>query len=249
MRNAVLLLRSGDESSEDTPRQAESCLWEKALNAAGFDTQTLPGLTFEYSGQEVLYNLLKHPDRYAGLIFTSPRAVEAFGRAFPGTGISKTGWEDKVLFTVGPRTAAAIRSLGYEPEGESTGSAEQLAAYILKRHTGGALLFLCGDRRRDVLPSLLREAGIRTEEIIAYRTRLHTLHAWPGNKKPDWVVFFSPSGLEAILQSPEVSLENISIAAIGSVTAEAVRTHGFRVHATAHEPSPEALALALQGAH
>ena len=246
MRNTVLLLRSGDESSENMPGQEVSCAWEKALNDADFDTHTLPVLTFEYAGQDRLYSLLKQPDRYAGLIFTSPRAVEAFGRTFPGTG--DTGWENKVLFTVGPRTAAAIRALGYEPEGENTGSAEQLAAYILKRHTGGTLLFLCGDRRRDVLPSLLNKAGIRTEEIVVYQTRLCTLHAWPGDTKPDWVVFFSPSGLEAMLHSTEVSLESISIAAIGSVTAEAVRAHGFRVHATAHEPTPEALALALQGA-
>ena len=248
MRNTVLLLRSGDESSENIPVQDASCGWEKALNDAGFDAQTLPALAFEYVEQDVLCNLLKHPDRYAGLIFTSPRAVEAFSRALPEAGTSNTDRESKALFTVGPRTAAAIRSLGYEPEGEHTGSAEQLAAYILERHTGGTLLFLCGDRRRDVLPSLLREAGIRMEEIVAYRTRLRTLHAWPGDKKPDWVVFFSPSGLEAVLHSPGVSLEGISIAAIGSVTAEAVRAHGFRVHATAHEPTPEALALALQGA-
>ena len=249
MRNTVLLLRSGDESSENIPDQEASCAWEKALNEAGFDTQTLPVLTFEYAEQDALYKLLKHPDRYTGLIFTSPRAVEAFSRAFPGTGIEKTGWENKTLFAVGPRTAAAVRSLGYEPEGEGAGSAEQLGAYILKRRTGGTLLFLCGDRRRDVLPSLLREAGVRTEEIVAYRTGLRTLHAWPGDKKPDWVVFFSPSGLEAMRKSPEVSLEGISIAAIGSVTAEAARARGFQVRATAHEPTPEALALALQGAH
>lgn len=247
MKNTVLLLRSGDESSEDIPGREASCAWEKALSDAGFDTQTLPVLTFEYAEQDVLYKFLKQPDRYAGLIFTSPRAVEAFSRAFPETG--DTGWKSKVLFTVGPRTAAAIRALGYKPEGESTGSAEQLAAYIRRRHTGGTLLFLCGDRRRDELPSLLHEAGIRTEEIVAYRTCLRTLHAWPGDKKPDWVVFFSPSGLEAMLHSPEVSLESISIAAIGSVTAETVRAQGFRVRATAREPTPEALALALQGTH
>lgn len=246
MRNTVLLLRSGDESSEDIPDRETSCAWEKALCDAGFDTHTLPVLRFEYAKQDELYKFLQHPDRYAGLIFTSPRAVEAFSRAFPGTG--DTGWKNKALFAVGPRTAAAMRSLGYEPEGERTGSAEQLAAYILQRHAGGTLLFLCGDRRRDALPSLLHEAGFCTEEIVVYRTRLRTLPIWPGDKKPDWVVFFSPSGLEAILKSPEISLEGISIAAIGSVTAEAVRTHGFRVRATAQEPTPEALALALQGA-
>ena len=247
MGKTVLLLRSGDESSENIAGQEISCAWEKALNDAGFDTHTLPVLTFEYAGEDRLYSLLKQPDQYAGLIFTSPRAVEAFSRAFTESG-SSAGWESKVLFTIGPSTATAIRTLGYEPEGEHTGSAEELAAYILKRHTGGILLFLCGDRRRDVLPSLLCEGGIRTEEIVAYRTRLRTLRAWPGDKKPDWVVFFSPSGLEAILKSPEISLESISIAAIGSVTAEAVRAHGFRVRATAHEPTPEALALALKGA-
>lgn len=249
MKNTVLLLRSGDEFPEDVPGRKASCPWEKTLRDAGFDTRTLPVLTFEYAGQDELYAFLKHPERYAGLIFTSPRAVEAFGKAFAGTEIGDTGWKNKVLYAVGPRTAAAIRALGRQPEGESAGSAEQLAAYILQRHTESALLFLCGDRRRDTLPSLLHEGGVRTEEVIAYRTRLRTLHAWPGDKKPAWVVFFSPSGLEAVLQSPEVSLENISIAAIGAVTASAVRARGFRIRATAREPSPEALAQALQGAY
>ncbi len=252
MKSRALLLRSGDTSTETPLGQEASCPWEKTLRAAGFEAVTHPALDFEYEAPEALRRLASPLDRYAGWIFTSPRAAEAFGRAFsatePGDAAQRAARARKKVFAVGPRTAAALRSLGYEPEGEEAGSAEQLARHILKQRACGPLLFLCGDRRRDALPAILREAGICTEEIVAYRTRLRTLRAWPSNAKPDWIVFFSPSGLEAMLQSPGLSMEGLSIAAIGSVTAQAIRARGFEVRAVAEEPTPEALAQALRAA-
>lgn len=248
MKSRVLLLRSGDVSADNPFGQGASCPWETALRAAGFEVATRPALDFEYEAPETLRRLANRLDQCAGWIFTSSRAVAAFGKAVAANAVQRNAWSAKKVFAVGPRTAAALRSLGYEPEGEASGSAEQLARYILKQAMGGPLLFLCGDRRRDTLPAILREGGIATEEIVIYRTRLRTLRAWPGHKKPDWVVFFSPSGFEALLQSPGLSLKGLAIAAIGSATAEVVRAEGFAVQAVAEEPAPEALAQALRKA-
>ena len=262
MRKKVLLLRAGDTSGEIPPGQAMSCPWEQALRAAGFEAATHPALKFEYEPPETLRGLVGpvlFPGRHAGWIFTSPRAVEAFGRAFPaaesgparGETAPESAWKPSKLFrafAVGPRTAAALRTLGYEPEGEEAGSAEHLANHILKQRVRGPLLFLCGDRRRAALPEILRAGGLSVEEAVVYRTRLRTLQAWPGGAKPDWIVFFSPSGLEAMLRSAGVSMEGLSIAAIGAVTARAIRTRGFNVLAVAEEPAPEALAQALRTA-
>lgn len=248
MKSKVLLLRSGDMPAETPLGEGASCPWEKTLRDAGFEVATRPALDFEYEAPEALRRLANHPDQYAGWIFTSSRAVEAFGRAFAATAAQRNAWSAKKVFAVGPGTAAALRSIGYEPEGEESGSAEQLAKHILQQAVAGPLLFLCGDRRRDTLPAILRKAGIAAEEIVVYRTRLRTLRAWPGHKKPDWVVFFSPSGFEAVLQSPGLSLEDLLIAAIGSATAEAVRASGFAVRAVAEKPEPESLAQALRAA-
>ncbi len=249
MKSRVLLLRSGDTAADNPPGQGAACPWEAALQAAGFEVATRPPLDFEYEAPETLRRLANRLEPCAGWIFTSSRAVAAFGKAVAANAAQRNAWSAKKVFAVGPRTAAALRSLGYEPEGEASGSAEQLARHILQQAVGGPLLFLCGDRRRDTLPAILREGGIATEEIVVYRTRLRTLRAWPGHKKPDWVVFFSPSGFEALLQSPGLSLKGLAIAAIGSATAEAVRAQGFLVRAVAEEPAPEALAQALRKAH
>ena len=263
MKKKVLLLRAGDTSGEIPPGQAMSCPWEQALRVAGFEAATHPALKFEYEPPETLRDLagpVLSPGRHAGWIFTSPRAVEAFGRAFPVAESGPAGgetapesawkqpWKQPKAFAVGPRTAAALRALGYESEGEEAGSAEHLANHILKQRVRGPLLFLCGDRRRAALPEILRAGGLSVEEAVVYRTRLRTLHAWPGGAKPDWIVFFSPSGLEAMLRSAGVSMEGLSIAAIGAVTAQAIRTRGFDVLAVAEEPAPEALAQALRAA-
>lgn len=253
MKNVVLLLRSGEAAAEDPPGEEASCPWEETLRAAGFEVATRAALDFEYADPETLRRPWSHPDRYAGWIFTSPRAVEAFRRALAPAASAQAdrenAWKTKRMFAVGPRTAAALRSLGFEPEGGEAGSAERLARRILKTGVRGPLLFACGDRRRDALPAILREAGVSAEEIVAYRTRLRPLRAWPGGEKPDWIVFFSPSGVEAMLQSPELSMEGLSLAAIGGATADALRVRGFESRAVAEEPSPEALADALRSAH
>ena len=65
---------------------------------------------------------LAEPERYGGLILTSPRAADALA------GQDFTAWQDKSVFVVGPATAARARGLGLRLKGEAAGSAEALAA-------------------------------------------------------------------------------------------------------------------------
>ena len=163
-----------------------------ALDAAGFDARCAPVLRFEHVGRDVLAETMGRLDAFAGLILTSPRAADALH------GLDLSGWQEKPTFVVGPATAEAARALGLRTEGEEAGQADELAARIAARRFEAPLLFLCGDRRRDVLPDWLRAAGIAVEERVVYRThpdasalRRHTC------RPPDWIVFFSPSGVEA----------------------------------------------------
>lgn len=65
---------------------------------------------------------------------------------------------------------------------------------------------------------------------------------------PIWIVFFSPSGLEAVTRSGGIPFEHYRLAAIGPTTAEALREDGRTVLAVAEEPTPEALCAAIASA-
>ena len=233
-RPLVLLLR---EAREPDPYVA-------ALDAAGFEARCEPVLRFEFIERDTLAETMGRADAFAGLILTSPRAADALH------GLDLADWRAKPTFVVGPATAEAARSLGLRTEGEEAGQAEELAERIAARLFEVPLLFLCGDRRRDVLPDRLRAAGLAVEERVVYRTHIDAsaLRETAGGL-PEWVVFFSPSGVDAVREVVASSWNRARKAAIGSTTADALRAAGFAPAAVAAAPTPEALAAALSLAH
>jgi uroporphyrinogen-III synthase len=238
MPERALLLRSGDESDP----------YEEALEADGFAVDSLAVLSFDVVHGEALRSALEHPNSYDGLILTSPRAVDALGDALPWLPAENMLWHNKASFAVGPRTADALRSIGFEPQGEESGSAEMLADLICGLTFRRPLLFLCGNRRREVLPDRLHEAGVDFEEICVYVSRPRSDLNWPIGRRPDWIVFFSPSGYEAVRQAHRANLGGARIAAIGATTAAALRSDGWEVAAVAMEPSPAGLRAAIRSA-
>ncbi|KAH8701720.1 tetrapyrrole biosynthesis, uroporphyrinogen III synthase [Talaromyces proteolyticus] len=135
--------------------------------------------------------------KYGGMIFTSQRAVEAFGHCLANnipieaaTAASKS----MILYTVGPATTRLLTPLRdkYLPfatiYGEEAGNGENLARMILEHynprhnHSDGkgsdkpGLLFLVGDQRRDVIPRTLMDPAldeaqrIIVDELVVYET-------------------------------------------------------------------------------
>lgn len=235
-KQTVLLLRSADEPDP----------YEAALAQAGFAARSTEVLKFEQIHLDKLRQALEHPKSYDGLIFTSPRAVEALAEAMPWLPAENVLWHSKSIFAVGPRTAEELRAVGFEPEGEEGGSAEMLTEYITSRTFQNPLLFLCGDRRRDDLPDRLQTAGIAYEEICVYRTFPESGIEFDEEDQPDWIVLFSPSGLDALDSSTGLDLTSVRIAAIGPTTAAAAETRGWKVDAVAEKPSPASLAAAIR---
>lgn len=229
----IFLLRSG---SDPDP-------YVEAFAEAGWEAVCVPVLAFTFPHQDALCTRLQRPMAYDGLICTSPRAVRALREGLAGAGVDAAAWHAKMVYAVGPRTAAALRDLGFAPEGEESGNAATLASVIANKK----LLFLCGNRRRDTLPDALAAAGISFEELVVYETHTRDDVALPAFREGDWLAFFSPSGTEAVEATPHVDPSRYRKAAIGPTTGRALVDRGWKVEVVADAPTPGALVRAVRG--
>lgn len=240
----VILLRSADEPDR----------YLSAFRRAGLQAMCEPVLTFEFPNQKQLAEHLEDADRYAALVATSPRVGIALDRLFAGRDDLASRWRGKDAFAVGPNTAERLREVRMDPRGEEAGDAADLAEQITVASPTRPLLFLCGNRRRDTLPNRLQEVGLAFDELVVYETRLRrdlTLPPPRPSSGTSWLVFFSPSGVEAVEQAPSVDpvqLPEYRIAAIGPTTAGALEEAGWAVDAVASEPSPHGLVQAIRTA-
>uniref|UniRef100_A0A674K005 Uroporphyrinogen-III synthase n=1 Tax=Terrapene triunguis TaxID=2587831 RepID=A0A674K005_9SAUR len=213
------------------------------LGLYGFEAALIPVLSFELVSLQTFFEKLSHPDHYEGLIFTSPRAVEAaklcLGENSKNEAWSnslKEKWNTKSAYVVGKATASLVEEIGLAPQGEKCGNAEKLAAYICARETPNSspLLFPCGSLKREVLPTILKEKG---ESLKNYFSQQGI---------PASITFFSPSGVRFCLQHIQKFsgdlINQIKFAAIGPTTAEAMEAEGIPVSCTAENPSPQDLA-------
>ncbi|XP_061220108.1 uroporphyrinogen-III synthase isoform X2 [Neopsephotus bourkii] len=214
----------------------------QALGLYRFEATLVPVLSFEFISLESLFEKLSHPECYGGLIFTSPRALEAIKICLKEKSKNeawskslKQKWDTKPVYVVGKATA----SLG-------------------EKSNSSALLFPCGALKREVLPTVLREKGVPLESLTVYQTTQHahlqeSLSSYFSQQGiPASIVFFSPSGVRFCLQHIQKLagdvINHIKFAAIGPTTAEAMEAAGIPVSCTAESPTPQALATGIQKA-
>ena len=234
----VILLRSADE-----PDPYVSAFWEAKLRAV-----CEPVLAFVFPHQAALQARLERRDRYGSLIATSPRAGTALERLFADREELAHAWRGTTVYVVGPKTAEHLRAVGLDPRGAETGDAQALANRIVEDDPAAPLLFLSGNRRRDTLPEALRAADVPFKERVVYETRPRSSLDLPSSDGSTWLVFFSPSGLEAVDRADAVDPADYRVAAIGPTTGTALEEAGHSVEAVAAEPSPDGLVAAITAA-
>jgi uroporphyrinogen-III synthase len=230
----VILLRAGEAPDP----------YVEALSDIGLRADCRPVLRFTFPGRRALRSRLQHRERYEGIVATSPRVGRALRRVFDEEGTLHAKWEGAPAYVVGPTTAERLRALGFMVQGGDTGDADALVSLLTEAQPARPLLFLSGNRRRETIPSGLREAGLSFEEEVVYETHPRTDLTLPDGG--GWLVFFSPSGLEAVRASDLEEGADYRVAAIGPTTAAALRDAGVAVAAVADHPSPDALAAALE---
>ena len=219
--------------------------YELLFSELGWEVGSIPVLRFEYESGTHIRSCLEKAQAYSGIVCTSARAVKALCEQHITIGQS---WKEKPVYTVGPATRRSLESLGVHSYGEQTGNAEELAHYILQHHkqTDLPLLFICGSSRRDELPSILNAGGMSVEECTVYHTHPIDSIDLDNTRVPDAVVFFSPSGVQAVLQNWPEEWKEVRFVAIGDRTASALQKAGHNVIATASSPTPEGLLGAIQ---
>uniref|UniRef100_A0A6M2DH34 Uroporphyrinogen-III synthase n=1 Tax=Xenopsylla cheopis TaxID=163159 RepID=A0A6M2DH34_XENCH len=251
LRNNVLLCKAAPnlESGSDP--------YEENLRKHGYKVNSVPPIDFIYKKSNE--NNIGDSHTYSGIIFTSPRSVIGFKQIINGD----LSWFNQTLhiFVVGQGTAKMVENnLRLKTTGKETGNASDLADLIIacnkKLLFQKPLLLPCGNLKMDILPSKLGNENIPLISLEVYETIPSTQFEAKflevtnsGTHLPEYIVFFSPSGLslsQQIFQKFNVQTDKIKFIAIGSTTEKAMLDKQIKVAGVARKPCPEALAETIK---
>ncbi|MAN59336.1 MAG: uroporphyrinogen-III synthase, partial [Flavobacteriaceae bacterium] len=173
------------------------------------------------------YNALKTenipfsmPKTVENAIFSSKNAVNA---VFPDEDVTLQTSKGSLtsIFCVGERTSELLRKKGQKIV-KTANYGDELANFIVKNHKSEEFHFFCGNKRRDVIPETLKEAGISLFEIKTYETSLKFRQF---HQNFDGILFFSPSGVESFINANASKYRETKAVCIGKTTAAAAKPH------------------------
>lgn len=173
-------------------------------------------------------------------VFTSANGVEAVKHYLSFQGAAHTpAWR---VFCIAGKTREAIAAAF--PQATILATAEYgsiLADHIIEQGGIKEVVFFCGSKRREELPSMLRQAGIAVHEITVYVTEETPSRV---DEDLDGVLFFSPSGVSSFFAANQLKKEAVCFA-IGRTTAEAITPFTPNKIITSATTSPEAMLEAV----
>ncbi|ETW05138.1 hypothetical protein H310_04150 [Aphanomyces invadans] len=245
----VLLLKSKDTKYVDSFRRY-------GYNAVFSDV-----LAFSNENVGGLHKVLHSLDQYVGLIITSPRAASAIVSVIQSVPADEAQTlvallKEVPIYVVGKVTSKPLSDhLGVACLGEDSGSAEVLATFIADSgNLNGPMVFLCGEKRMDALPLSFHARSQRLDELVVYASHQVDGIEWlqTASAPPQWVAFFSPSGVDAALRMTSVPWSSIKKVALGkssaAALAKAAQVHDdktWEAKAVAAKPTPDELIAAI----
>jgi uroporphyrinogen-III synthase len=228
----------------------------RLLTEHGAEVILCPLVAFERpTDTDPLDAALQRLGEFDWLLFTSQNAVRFFEERRRELGIP-LHWGRPRVAVVGPATAKAAREMGYGVgfvAKEATGRA--LAQGLAESVKGCSVLMPRSDHARFDLPEMLATAGARVTDVVAYRTVAPGSDAEKALERVragevDAVALASPSAFERLAEElgmPALTelTARVALAAIGPVTAEAIRQAGLPVAVVPAKPNAAALVEAL----
>ncbi len=169
---------------------------------------------------------------YTAIVFTSRHAIDHFFNLAKELRVNIP--EDMKYFCVTETIALYIQKyVQYRKRkvfyGE-TGKIDDLIPSMVKHKTEKYLVPM-SDVHNDTLSKLLDSKKLQHKECIMYRTVSNDLTAEEVKGFDyDMLIFFSPSGIEALMKNfPDFQQKEIAIATFGPTTAKAAKEAGLRL--------------------
>ena len=239
------------------------------MEELGAEAVLLPLVRFlEPENTAEMDQAIRSLDSFDWLIFTSANAVTFFlarCRALEcwpaanggGCGVKIAPKNPTKIAVVGSATELALEKEGLQAslvprEFSGAGLAAELCGAVARK----SVLLPRSDRASEELPALLRKAGAKVTEVIAYRTAGpesfdHDLIAAVRAGQADAVTFFSPSAFrefQNLLGADALASwdSRVAFAAVGRVTAEAIRAANLPVAVQAEEATAASLVEGLE---
>ncbi|HUG52796.1 MAG TPA: uroporphyrinogen-III synthase [Vicinamibacteria bacterium] len=223
-----------------------------ALEATGAAVTEVPAIVVTPPADpEPLEAALLALESYDWLVFTSANAVEAVrARLEPrGAGIPRR----VRLASVGPATTRAVgeawpgTAVSVQPPADFKGES-LVGAFAGHDLAGRRVLLPVSDRAADTVARGLALLGAQVDRVVAYRTVARAdADRVQGELRRgvDALVFASPSAVAGVLEAAGDLARQVPAVAIGPTTAEAVRTAGLSLLATAEASTVEGVVAAL----
>lgn len=227
------------------------------LEELGAEVDSLPLVRFLESNDKAdLDRAIRSLDKFDWIIFTSVNAVTFFLARCRAVG----GWpksEGTMIAAVGSATRSAVEEQGLQASlvpAEFSGAG--LAAELSGAISGKSVLLPRSDRASEELPSMLARAGAKVTEIVAYITTGaeefdRGLIGSIRDGQVDAVTFFSPSAFQEFqkLMGPDLLAKHdsrVALAAIGPVTARAIRDSGLPLAIEADQATTASIVAGLE---
>ncbi|ETV78411.1 hypothetical protein H257_07960 [Aphanomyces astaci] len=238
--------------------KSEDAKYAEPFRSHGYNIVFSDVLAFFNENVDALHKILRTLDQYVGLIITSPRAASAIVSVVRSVAREEAqellaSLQRVSIYSVGATTSKPLRELGLSCLGEDSGSAEVLSTFIADTgNVNGPMVFFCGDKRMQALPTSFDGRSQRLDELVVYSSRQVEEIVWLKTNIPQWVVFFSPSGVDAAQRMTNVPWDTIKKAALGKSSAAALEKAALLRHdksweakAVAAKPTPEELVAAI----
>jgi uroporphyrinogen-III synthase len=190
------------------------------------------------------------------ILFTSANAVRFFARRCRRLGVEPGQEGNYLCAAVGPATASAVAAEGFSVDHVAheflgTALAHELSASL----AGKKIILPRSERARPDLPNALKALGAKVTEVVAYHTGgvgvidpavMRAIR----EAQVDVISIFSPSAIENMRAELGEELlsriaTKVALAAVGPVTAAALRSAGLPVAIEAPLATAESMAAAI----